>query len=56
MRDPEVKRGEVMFRDGGSQVDLSGYNGQELRSAENKGYSVPEDQFAYDTTYHGPHH
>lgn len=47
MKDADLKHAEPVFQD----HDMSGYNAQEMTSGSKSGYSVPQEQFGYDTSY-----
>jgi len=53
MRDGDNKVGVTPYND--THMDLPSYNAQPNRQLDNAGYGVPEEQFGYDTTYHGAH-
>jgi hypothetical protein len=52
MKDADMKQADAAFQD--SDHEMSGFNGaQEMSANEHKagGYSVPQQQFGYDTSY-----
>jgi len=52
MRDADLKHAEASFGD--HDTDLAGYNGateMETPGQKRAGYSVPQEQFGYDTSY-----
>jgi len=55
MSDGDNKPGVLPYNDAGSHVDLPGYKAHASGRDDNAGYSVPEEQFGYDTTYHSAH-
>lgn len=51
MQDDDLKHADAAFRDD-RDVDMSAFNGaQEDKAAKAGGYSVPQQQFGYDTSY-----
>jgi len=54
MKDTDLKHTEPLYQDAGDHV-LGAYNDREMPN-EVKGYGLPEQQFAYDTSYQGSGH
>jgi hypothetical protein len=50
MKDADMKHADHAF--GEHDHDMAGYNNaQEMASGGKSGYAVPQEQFAYDTSY-----
>lgn len=52
MRDADLKHADASFAD--HDHDLAGYNGateMDTQGRKTSGYSVPQEQFGYDTSY-----
>jgi hypothetical protein len=52
MQDLDHKRDAAPFHD---NDNLAGFNSAEDRTPGQTGYTVPDEQFSYDTSYRGPH-
>lgn len=48
MQDADIKHADAAFQD---DHDLAGYNGAQEMGTKENGYSVPQQQFGYDTSY-----
>jgi len=57
MRDGDIKPGVVPYNDvnGSHGMDLPAFNARAQQTSHDAGYAIPEQQFGYDTTYHGAH-